>query len=82
MILLVDIYYDRGAGDRAGLLEVQGVGGRKEAQEVHWRKLSLGLAIADHTYYDKSLEERRAILNAPSINYLCKTIVLENKAYD
>lgn len=40
------------------------------------------MAIADETYYKKTLEQRREILSAPSIDYLCKTIILENTAYD
>lgn len=40
------------------------------------------MVVADGQYYNKSLEERRDILSAPSINFLCKTIVFENTAYD
>ena len=29
-------------------------------------------------YYELPLEERRAVLNAPSVDHLCKTIVMEN----
>ena len=43
---------------------------------------SVRLVIADEHYYTKTLEERRAILNAPNINFLCKTIIFENTAYD
>lgn len=32
----------------------------------------------DDNYYKKSLKERRAYLNAPSIHNLCKSIILEN----
>lgn len=37
--------------------------------------LSFGMVIADGDYYNKPLEARRDILSAPSINFLCKTIV-------
>jgi len=40
------------------------------------------MVVADDTYYEKSLEQRRQILQAPSTSYLCKTIILENTAYD
>lgn len=40
------------------------------------------MVIADDKYYDKTLEQRRDILSAPSINFLCKTIVFENTAYN
>lgn len=40
------------------------------------------MVIADEFYYKKTLEQRRDILEAPSINFLCKTIVFENTAYD
>lgn len=40
------------------------------------------MVIADDTYYSKSLEERREILRAPSTAYLCKTIIMENTAYE
>ncbi len=32
-------------------------------------------------YYDLGLEERMAILQAPSIHHLCKTIVMRNTAF-
>jgi hypothetical protein len=40
------------------------------------------MVVADDTYYSKTLEQRREILNAPSIDFLCKTIILENTAYN
>ena len=40
------------------------------------------MVIADEFYYQKTLEQRRDILGAPSTSYLCKTIVFENTAYD
>ncbi len=40
------------------------------------------LVVADQYYYDKTLEERMGILNAPGTQYLCKTIIFENTAYD
>jgi len=45
-------------------------------------RISFKMVIADAEYYEKTLEQRRNILRAPSINYLCKTIVFENTAYD
>ena len=44
--------------------------------------ISFGMVIADDQYYKKPLEARRDILSAPSIDFLCKTIVFENNAYD
>lgn len=32
-------------------------------------------------YYEWTLEQRRALLEAPSTFYLCKTIIMENSAY-
>ena len=33
-------------------------------------------------YYDRSLEERKVLLGAPSVDYLCKTIVVENRKWE
>lgn len=33
-------------------------------------------------YFDLNYEERRDLLKAPSTDYLCKSIVMENTAYD
>lgn len=43
---------------------------------------SFRMVIADHQYYQKTLEDRRGILTAPSTSFLCKTIVFENTAYN
>lgn len=43
---------------------------------------SIRTVIADEHYYKKTLEERRDILSAPDIKFLCKTIIFENTAYD
>lgn len=43
---------------------------------------SFRMVIADDKYYERTLEERRDILSAPSIEFLCKTIVFENTAYN
>ena len=40
------------------------------------------MVIADNQYYKKTLEQRRDILDSPSIDFLCKTIVFENTSYD
>ena len=32
-------------------------------------------------YYDRTLEERKSMLGAPSVDYLCKTIVVENRKW-
>jgi len=37
---------------------------------------------APSNYYDYTLEQRQGILGAADINSLCKTIVLENTAFD
>lgn len=44
--------------------------------------LSLRIVIADQYYYDKSLEARRDILDTLSTDFLCKTIIFENTAYN
>eukprot|EP01043_Picozoa_sp_COSAG02_P028635 COSAG02_NODE_1744_length_11100_cov_6.084083_9_plen_340_part_00 len=33
-------------------------------------------------YYDRSLEERQVLLGAPNVDYLCKTIVVENRKWE
>ena len=40
------------------------------------------MVIADDQYYKKTLEQRRDILDSPSVNFLCKTIIFENTAYN
>lgn len=40
------------------------------------------MVVADEHYYSKTLEQRKKILSAPSVDYLCKTIIFENTAYD
>lgn len=40
------------------------------------------MVIADDQYYNKPLEARRDILDAPSTKFICKTIVFENTAYN
>lgn len=40
------------------------------------------MVIADNKYYKKTLEQRRDILGAPDIKFLCKTIIFENTAYN
>jgi hypothetical protein len=46
------------------------------------RHFSLRIVIADQYYYDKTLEQRRDILDTLDTSYLCKTIVFENTAYN
>lgn len=46
------------------------------------RLKSVQITRAPSTYYDWTLEERRAFLKAPSTFHLCKTIVMENTAYN
>ena len=43
---------------------------------------SLRIVIADQYYYDKTLEERRDILDTIDTSHLCKTIVFENTSYN
>lgn len=43
---------------------------------------SVQIKRAQSNYYDLTLEQRREFLNAPSTYHLCKTIVMENTAYD
>lgn len=43
---------------------------------------SAQLIRAPSNYYDLLLEERRDILHAPSIAHLCKTLIIENTAWD
>jgi hypothetical protein len=38
--------------------------------------------VVPFDYYDRPLEGRRELLNAPSVDYLCKSILMENTAYD
>ena len=33
-------------------------------------------------YYDRTLQERSVLLGAPSVDYLCKTIVVENRKWE
>jgi len=51
------------------------------ARRVRLACESLGLQSAllrvPSNYYELELEERRALLNAPSIHNLCKTILME-----
>jgi len=51
----------------------------------YFRKLglkSVQIKRAQKDYYELSLEQRKNILGAPSTYHLCKTIVMENTAYD
>ena len=64
------------------LLEVLSMGTPKPTHKVSLYKCSFGMVIADDQYYKKPLEARRDILSAPSVDFLCKTIVFENTAYD
>jgi prolyl-tRNA editing enzyme YbaK/EbsC (Cys-tRNA(Pro) deacylase) len=43
---------------------------------------SVQIKRAQSNYYDLSLEQRREVLQAPSTFHLCKTIIMENTAYD
>lgn len=43
---------------------------------------SYKLTIVPSDYYERTLEGRRDLLSAPSTEYLCKSILLENTAYD
>jgi hypothetical protein len=43
---------------------------------------SYTLKIVPCQYYQESLEWRAKTLNAPSKEYLCKTIIMQNTAYD
>lgn len=36
---------------------------------------------ADKNYYNLKLSQRKEILNAPSEHYLCKSIIMENTAF-
>ena len=57
-----------------------------EVELLHYfrqlRLRSIQLVRAPSNYYDWSLEERRSFLNAASTFHLCKTIVLENTAWN
>ncbi|PFH33454.1 YbaK/proline-tRNA ligase associated domain-containing protein [Besnoitia besnoiti] len=60
-------------------------GGAPASTEEKMRAFLTKHGVADFSivqvpshYYGISLEERRAMLNAPSIAHLCKTVVLEN----
>lgn len=44
-------------------------------------KLGMKLQIVESNYYSMSLEERALILNANSIDELCKTLLFENKKW-
>ena len=44
--------------------------------------MSVQLKRAQANYYEISLEQRRDFLGAPSTYHLCKTIIMENTAYD
>lgn len=51
----------------------------------YFRKLglkSVQIKRANKDYYDLTLEQRKNILGAPSTYHLCKTIIMENTAYD
>jgi prolyl-tRNA editing enzyme YbaK/EbsC (Cys-tRNA(Pro) deacylase) len=43
---------------------------------------SVQLKRANSNYYDLTLEQRRQFLHAPSTYHLCKTIIMENTAYE
>lgn len=43
---------------------------------------SYKIVEAESNYYNRTLEERKDILGAHSIDVLCKTIVLENTSFD
>jgi hypothetical protein len=43
---------------------------------------SVQMARAPYTYYQWSLEQRRDFLQAPSVNALCKTIIMKNSEYN
>ena len=47
---------------------------RYRARSVHFQR-------TPSDYYDWTLEQRRALLQAPSTFYLCKTIIMENSAF-
>jgi hypothetical protein len=40
------------------------------------------LRVVPPDYYNRTLEERRDLLSAPDVQYLCKSILMENTAYD
>jgi hypothetical protein len=58
------------------------MGPRKSVEKVTLFLISLKIVIADEHYYNKTLEQRRDVLNAPSIDYLCKTIIFENTNFN
>ena len=58
------------------------MGPRPQHQQVFFNTISLRLVIADEYYYDKTLEQRRDILDTLDTSFLCKTIVFENTAYN
>lgn len=58
------------------------MGPRAQDHQVPPGSLSFQMVIADDQYYNKPLQARRDILSAPSVNFLCKTIIFENTAYD
>ncbi len=52
--------------------------------QSYFTKISFRFEVlgVESGYYQKSLEERKEILKAPDINYLCKTLVMENTAFN
>ena len=42
---------------------------------------SLALIRVEPTYYNLTLEQRRQILKAPTVHYLCKSLIMENTAF-
>ncbi len=50
--------------------------------ELHAKGVSATFIRAPKEYYDESLEFRQAVLGAPSIDCLCKSIIMENTRID
>lgn len=49
---------------------------------INNRIFSYNIVEAIRNYYDLSLQQRKLILGAHSIDVLCKTIILENTSFD
>ncbi|KAJ5067362.1 ybak/aminoacyl-tRNA synthetase-associated domain-containing protein [Anaeramoeba ignava] len=54
----------------------------KVLKAIKEKKMKAKPKYVPSDYYEKTLEKRSKILNAPSINHLCKSIILENIHYE
>ena len=64
------------------LSQILSMGSRQRSQKVAFGLWSLRMVVVPEDYYAQPLEYRRDCLSAPHIDYLWKTIVFENTAYN